>query len=304
MLISNPLDSPLFLPTAYRLGGLLGAAAIVILVLARGHLRRLSDDVLFQRWRSWVVIAPIYSLAVLSGELATMLLVSLLILQGLREYAELVELPRTYRIVLLGMGALAAPVAMVSLDAFHLLPPLLLIVATLQPLLFGSVRTGVRHLAFAVLGWGYVAWFLAHMVLIHKYIPGGPGVLLAMGLAVAVSDVGAFAIGKSLGRHAMAPRISPGKTWEGAAGNFLGASLGVTLMGFALQGRAFWVLTLALPLVIGLGSIWGDLVESAIKREFRVKDAGTWLPGFGGLLDRIDSLLLVVPLVYYVMKLV
>ena len=120
-----------------------------------------------------------------------------------------------------------------------------------------------------------------------------------MGLAVASSDVGAFVAGSSLGRHRMAPRISPSKTWEGGAGNFVGAYLAVALMGFALPGQTFWLLTLALPPAIALGGIWGDLVESAIKREFEVKDAGGWLPGFGGLLDRIDSLLLVAPLIFY-----
>jgi len=249
------------------------------------------------------VIAPIYLFAVLSGQITTLLLVTFLVFQGLREYAHLVDLPRTYRWVLIGMGVIVAPIALVSLDGFHLLPPLLLIIATLQPLVFSHVRVGVRHLAFAALGWGYIAWFLAHMLLIHKSIDGGSGILLAVGLAVAMSDVGAFVLGRSFGRHKMAPRISPNKTWEGTAGNFLGAYLGVALMGFALPQGAFWWLAVALPLVIALGAIWGDLVESVIKREFEVKDAGAWLPGFGGLLDRIDSLLLVVPLTYYFLRL-
>ena len=198
---------------------------------------------------------------------------------------------------------IAGPVALASLDGFFLLPPLLLIVATLQPLVFGDVRSGVRHLAFAALGWGLIAWFLAHIVLIHEHVDGGPGILLAVGLAVAMSDVGAFVVGKAVGRHKMAPRISPNKTWEGGAGNLIGAYLGVGVMGFALPEQMFRVLVLALPPVIALGAIWGDLVESAIKREFQAKDAGAWLPGFGGLLDRIDSLLIVVPLTYYFLKL-
>ena len=173
----------------------------------------------------------------------------------------------------------------------------------MQPLAFGDVRAGVRHLAFAALGWGYVAWFLAHLVLLSSHVEGGSGILLAMGLAVALSDVGAFAVGKALGRHHMAPRVSPNKTWEGAIGNFVGAYAGVAVMGFALPDDYLWVLTLALPAVIALGAIWGDLVESVIKREFGAKDAGSWLPGFGGILDRIDSLLLVAPLTYYFMRL-
>jgi phosphatidate cytidylyltransferase len=303
-MFTNPLDNVLLAPTVYRLGPILGVTLVVLLFAARHRLRHLWDNVLFQRWRTWAVIAPIYLLAILSGQVPTLLLVTFLTVQGLREYAQLVGLPTRYRYVLLAMGLLPAPMALLSLDAFYLLPPLLLIIATLQPLVFGDIRTGVRHLAFAALGWGYLAWFLAHLVLIHKYIEGGPGLLLAMGLAVGLSDVGAFVVGRALGRHPLAPRISPNKTREGTAGNLLGAYLGVGLLAFALPEARITMLVAALPFVIALGAVWGDLVESVIKREFETKDTGTWLPGFGGLLDRIDSLLLVAPLTYYVLRLI
>ncbi len=125
------------------------------------------------------------------------------------------------------------------------------------------------------------------------------GILLTLGLAVAISDVGAFTVGKALGSHKMAPRLSPNKTWEGAVGNLIGAYVAVGIMGFSIPSNLFWIITLGLPLLVAPGAIWGDLFESAIKREFDLKDAGNWLPGFGGILDRIDSLILVTPLVYY-----
>jgi phosphatidate cytidylyltransferase len=77
----------------------------------------------------------------------------------------------------------------------------------------------------------------------------------------------------------------------------------VGLLAFALPAGSRGLLLAGLPLVVGLGAVWGDLLESSIKREFAAKDAGTWLPGFGGLLDRLDSLILVVPLVYYTLRL-
>ena len=80
--------------------------------------------------------------------------------------------------------------------------------------------------------------------------------------------------------------------------------LGVALTNYALPDSGFLPLVIGLPLVIAVGAIWGDLVESSIKREFQVKDTGTWLPGFGGLLDRIDSLLIVAPFTYYTVRLV
>ena len=82
----------------------------------------------------------------------------------------------------------------------------------------------------------------------------------------------------------------------------LGALLGTGLLAFALpQPVAGWLLV-ALPAVVALGCVWGDLIESLLKREFDTKDAGTWLPGFGGLLDRLDSLILVLPLSYYFLR--
>src|SRR3954447_2042046 len=234
MLISNPFNNPLFLPCLYTVSAMLGGSLLVLLLAARFDLGRLRSGVLFRRWRVWAIIAPIYGLAILCGPVTTLALLSLLVLQALREYAGLVDLPPMYARLLVGLGLLAGPAAMLSLDAFHLLPPVLLALATLLPLLFYNRKDGIRHLAFSALGWGYVAWFLAHLMLIYMYVDGGPGILLAVGMGTALSDVGAFSLGKLFGKHSLAPRISPNKTWEGAAGNLLGAYLGIGLMAFGL----------------------------------------------------------------------
>jgi len=113
-----------------------------------------------------------------------------------------------------------------------------------------------------------------------------------------LSDVGAFCCGKLLGGPKLAPHLSPGKTWSGLLGNVLGAALALYLLSFVLPPFQLWQ-QLLLIAVIGLGSAWGDLLESLLKRQYGVKDAGELLPGFGGLLDRVDSLLFVAPLVYY-----
>lgn len=302
MLISNPFHSPYFLPTLWVVIGFLGISFLLLLAITKFDLGHLRGSSLFKRWQVWAIIAPIYGLALLCGQITTMLLVEFLVFQGLREYSGLVGLPASYRRILIFAGLLAAPMSLISLEGFYSLAPLLLILGTLEPVLIPVKEHGVRHFAFAVLGWGYIAWFLAHMTLIDKYVHGGIGVLLALGLGVALSDVGAFTIGKKFGRHKMSPRLSPNKTWEGSVGNFLGAYIGVAVMNFALPTGLPWEAVVLFPALIALGSIWGDLLESSIKREFAVKDAGTWLPGFGGLLDRMDSLIMVLPLTYYFLR--
>ena len=126
----------------------------------------------------------------------------------------------------------------------------------------------------------------------------------ALGLAIAFSDVGAYLAGRLVGRRKLAPALSPNKTRGGLVGNLLGAYAGLGLMHFALPAAQRPLLLITLPLVVASGAVWGDLLESLMKREFGAKDTGTWLPGMGGLLDRIDSLIVVVPLAYYYLRLV
>lgn len=93
--------------------------------------------------------------------------------------------------------------------------------------------------------------------------------------------------------------MSPNKTWSGAAGNVLGAALGIAILSVLIPDAWSVLGVIVLTLTISGGAVWGDLVESFVKRDFAVKDAGTMLPGFGGMLDRVDSLLLALPLGCY-----
>ncbi|HSN33835.1 MAG TPA: phosphatidate cytidylyltransferase [Ideonella sp.] len=122
-----------------------------------------------------------------------------------------------------------------------------------------------------------------------------PSAVLAVLVLVWVADTAAYFVGRSLGRHKLAPSISPGKTWEGAVGGVLGA-LAYAIICTGFVERIAW-----LPLVAGAAalaalSIVGDLFESAAKRQAGVKDSGALLPGHGGILDRIDSATAVLPL--------
>ena len=131
----------------------------------------------------------------------------------------------------------------------------------------------------------------------------GAALVAAVAVGCAGSDVGAYIVGRRFGRTPLAPALSPNKTREGLAGNLIGAAAGVAIAAPVLTPALGVPGLLGLAVVVAVGSLWGDLLESAAKREFGVKDAGTWLPGFGGILDRVDSLLLCLPLVYWAARL-
>jgi len=151
------------------------------------------------------------------------------------------------------------------------------------------------RLAFGLL---LVGFFPGHIALIMR-LPGGPHLLLFLTCITVASDSAAFFIGSLLGRHKLCPTVSPKKTIEGLGGGLLGGAAGGLLVallffpGFAL----FRILGFA-ALLAAVG-VLGDLTESLLKRRAGVKDSGAILPGHGGLLDRVDSLLLAAPAFYY-----
>lgn len=151
---------------------------------------------------------------------------------------------------------------------------------------------------FFQLAW--LGWFPAFFILIRT-LPGGPFFLIWALTTVAFSDIGGYFAGKYLGKHPYFQHLSPNKTIEGAIGGILGS----VAIGMGLSAAFGSLLPLPLLHVVllaaGMACVgqMGDLIESMVKRDMDVKDSGTWLPGFGGLLDRIDSYLLLAPFLYY-----
>lgn len=157
---------------------------------------------------------------------------------------------------------------------------------------------GFTDALLTVAGVFYIGFLMAHWLLLRGL--GLWPTLLAF-LCIWAADSGAYFIGRALGKHKLAPRLSPGKSIEGAVGGAL-VALGTGVLLAPLVPVAPWQGGL-LGLLIGIVGPLGDLFESALKRQMGVKDSGSILPGHGGVLDRFDSSLLVVPTVYYVMTL-
>jgi phosphatidate cytidylyltransferase len=155
----------------------------------------------------------------------------------------------------------------------------------------------VAGFAMTLLGVVWIGGGLALLVLLRDEPENGRLLIFTTLLAVFADDTAAFIVGRAIGRHRLAPAISPGKSWEGFVG---GTVAGVLVAFFALYEQDVVTTgeSLALGLAIALASTLGDLFESAVKRDLGVKDSGRLLAGHGGVLDRVDSLLWAGPAAY------
>jgi len=204
----------------------------------------------------------------------------------------------------LPLSAAAATSLFVSLTRVNPDVPLWSFLAITGAALVLILRPNSR-LAVSLGGWWitaclYVGVLGAHLVLLRME-PNGQEWLALMLAATFATDTGAYAVGRTLGRHAFWPAVSPNKTWEGAIGGLVtGAIVGVGAM-FVLDlslDQPGMVLIALLP----VAAIAGDLLESALKRQMDVKDMSGLLPGHGGLLDRLDSILVVGVCVYWIVR--
>ncbi|HUX46760.1 MAG TPA: phosphatidate cytidylyltransferase [Desulfosporosinus sp.] len=162
-------------------------------------------------------------------------------------------------------------------------------------------RTSLSEASFNLLAVLYSVVLLSHLYLLRQLPNGIEWTFLTIFLVWA-TDTGAYLIGRQFGRHLLAPQVSPKKTVEGSLGGLL-FSVTVALMFWRLVGGATWIMYIIVGVIIGISAQIGDLFESALKRSAGVKDSGKLIPGHGGILDRFDSLIFALPLVYYGVKL-
>jgi len=276
------------------------------------------------------VLIPAVLWAIAEGGVWTLGTVVVVVLLAQREFYGLIEDKGAHPIVGFGLAAGGAlPVVAYLGNEYHatVLMTVTLLVVMLAQLGRQQITESLASISGTFFGVFYVGWLLSHAVVLRQFydqlvlrqgpvvaqelrmVPDSGAFLLIYCLSVVVlTDAGAYFAGRAYGRRKLAPRISPGKTVEGAIGGVLVGTLG----GLAAKSIFDFVwppLSAGLPygyaagfgVVIAIIAIVGDLVESLLKRDAERKDAGALLPGMGGLLDRIDSILVGVPVTYYLM---
>lgn len=165
----------------------------------------------------------------------------------------------------------------------------------------GGVRqSATGSFAVTLLGVAWVGGGIGSLLLIRDIPEFGFWAVMAVLFTVFAADTGAFFVGRTLGRHRLAPAISPKKSWEGLVGGLL-AAVGMAFVILYKDRDDFLTIpqSLVLGLVIAIAAVLGDLFESAVKRDLEVKDSGRVLGGHGGMLDRLDSLLWAGPAAYF-----
>ena len=279
-------------------------AGAVIFALPAGRVPDGMRRELRRRWGTWAVIAPLSVAGVLAGAGATALLVLSISLLGYREFARGTGLFRD-RVIsvifIVSVFALLFGAIDNRFSQFTAVAPIATVLIVVGRLVrdepegyLQSVSLGVVAVLMLAVGPAYLVMFTID----ERSIP----VLLSIFTAAAVGDVSAFLFGKLIGGPKLAPRTSPGKTISGAIGSLIVTALFIAF----LFGRIYEGTALASPgrlailrvLIAACGQL-GDLVLSSIKRDLGIKDFGASLPGHGGVLDRVDSLLLSAPAAFY-----
>ncbi len=177
---------------------------------------------------------------------------------------------------------------------FVAVPVFAIALILIVPILRNRARGELQRMSLGIVGFVYIGWMFGHLGFLANAV-NAYGYLLYMIFATELNDVAAFTFGRLFGRHPLRSEISPKKTWEGALGALAVSMILPWLLRFSFPEFGPWQLILT-GLIVGIGGQLGDLSISVIKRDIGTKDMGGLIPGHGGILDRIDSLIYVAPL--------
>lgn len=303
------LSDPIFLAYAKLVGGLLGGAGVILLFMT--YILRKDVSGIWRTYRGWLIMIPLVLATLAAGREAIVIGVGLLAGLGFREFARATGLYDDWWMtgtVYLGIVAVAAT-SLVSdpktgvdgwYGLFIVIPVYVVSAILIVPIARNVAQQQLQRVALAILGFVYLGWMFSHLGFLANS-PHAIGYLLFLVLAVEGSDIAAFTCGKLFGRRKLRSNISPNKTLGGSAG-----ALGISLI-------LPWLLWFSFPhfdpidlvltgLIVGIGGQLGDLTISFIKRDIGIKDMGALIPGHGGILDRIDSLIFVAPLFFHMTR--
>lgn len=206
-----------------------------------------------------------------------------------------------YAAVMIGMLVPMIIYFQMGTEGYFTLEPFFIVISCLFIFVLQFIRResaqALTSISVTMFGLLYIAWFFSFFIKI-KFLPDGPLLVAFLVIVTKLGDVGAYAVGRTIGRRSLIPRISPKKTVEGTVGGLVFSVVGALASKAYLPKMPYGHL-LALGILLGILALVGDLAESLIKRDCNAKDSGTNVSGFGGILDIMDSLLFTTPIFYF-----
>jgi phosphatidate cytidylyltransferase len=284
--------------------GILIAWSIPLLIITIIR-RRLGKDVkpLWVKYSAWFIMVPVLTLPLLAGKWFTQGLFLVISLYAFEEFARTVGLWKERAHMWMGRLCIILIYITVFIESFGTymsMPAYIILLTFLVPILKDKYQGMIQQTVLTIFGIIYFGWFLSYLAFLMN-VEIGPQLIIAFLLIIITNDASAYIIGSNLGRHHMVPNISPNKTWEGALGAGI-VTIGMTIaMRFALYDMKIWV-AIILGLLLAFFGTCGDLSISLVKRDVHIKDTGHLIPGHGGLLDRLDSILFATPVFFHFMN--
>ncbi|MCC6697022.1 MAG: phosphatidate cytidylyltransferase [Candidatus Hydrogenedentes bacterium] len=298
----------------FRVYFTLGAGLLILGGIAIAVLKWVLKKDMTHPWkayRAWLIMVPLFLGCIFLGREAVIVFFTTIAVFAFKEFARATGLYRDWGMTgVVYAGIIAAGLVSLIYDPrlgvpgwyglFIVLPVYVVAIILFVPIVRDRAQGQLQTIALAVVGFIYIGWMFGHFIFLansrHAY-----GYIMFLLLAVELNDVVAYACGKTFGRHKLRKTISPNKTWEG----FLGA--------LAVSMALPWILHFSFPhfgavecvltgIIVGVGGLLGDLSISVIKRDLGIKDMGAIIPGHGGLLDRMDSLIYVAPLFFHMTR--
>ncbi len=303
MSIQAALDNTIFQFYVALILGILGFAGLILLLMKFVLKKNVTS--IWNTYRGWLIMIPLALGSVFVGREAVVVGIGLLSIFGFKEFARATGIYKDwwltgsvyFSIFIIGLLAIwpTSPEGHPGLfGLFRVTPVFVVAFLLLIPIIRDRTEGQLQWVSLSIVGYVYIGWMFGHLSFLADS-NNAYGYVLYLILAVEVNDVAAFTFGKLFGKHKFRPNISPNKTWEGFFGA-LAVSLALPwLLGFSLPEFGPIQKILA-GLIIGIGGQMGDLSISVIKRDLGVKDMGAVIPGHGGILDRIDSLIYTAPL--------
>ncbi len=279
--------------------------ATTIVMTLKDRWNRATHIELVQRIRTWWIIFGVFALNLLTGRVIFLLFMGIISFLALKEYFSLIPTRRADRYTIL-LAYLAVPVQYLFIglgmaQAFPFFVPIAMFLALQGSMVLrGEAKDYLR--AAGQLQWGMLIclFCISHLAYLRVLPaePGGAGLVLYLVLLTELNDVAQYLWGKLAGHRKVTPRLSPNKTWEGLTGGIATTTaLAVALAPLVTPFNPLQAM--GAGAVIGVAGFFGDLNISALKRDFGLKDTGQMLPGHGGILDRLDSLMFTAPAFFY-----